>query len=296
MLRQRIISAAGMLLALFAAAFLLPPPGILLLIMALGFLGLSEYARLLQHANIEVFTKTMLAGGLLLSMAAYLDLRGNASGGGSALPPFSREIIALVVCLIMIVLQSLRREPSPATLRSVTATLLGLLYLPFLLNFHMRLALMEFAPATDTLFKWRIPALFPIVVVKVSDMGAYFSGRHFGGPKLCPRLSPGKTWSGFGGGLATAILVALCFAYFFNSPAPALEFLWRPLPLVLCGALLAIVGVGGDLFESFLKRAAAVKDSSGILPGMGGALDVLDSLLFSAAVFYAILRIAAGLP
>ena len=294
MLRQRIISAACMLLALFAAAFLLPSAGILFLIMALGFLGSLEYARLLRHASITVFTKTMLAGGLLISAAAYLDLHGNGRGGLPALPPFSWEIGALLFCLIMIALQSLRREPGPALLISAAATLLGLVYLPFLLNFHMRLALMEFEPAAETLIKWRVPALFPIVVVKVSDMGAYFSGRHFGGAKLCPRLSPGKTWSGFGGGLATAMLVAVCFAYFIKAPAAVLQPLWQPLPLSLCGVLLALVGAGGDLFESFLKRATAVKDSSGVLPGMGGLLDVLDSLLFSAPIFYIMIRIATA--
>lgn len=289
MLRQRIFSAVGMLLALFAAAFLLPPIGVMLLIMALGILGLIEYGRLLRHAGVAVFTKIMLFGGVLLTGVAYLDL----SGIGRHPYPFPWEIAALTFCLFLIMMQALRQTPDLKTLTAAAGTVLGLLYLPVLLNFYMRLALIDGLPASGSFVNWRVLALFPIVTVKVSDMGAFFVGRRFGRRKLCPHLSPGKTWAGFGGGIATAVLVSLFFAIVINTPDAVTESFWRPLPLALCGILLAVVGVAGDLCESFLKRVTDVKDSSGVLPGMGGVLDVLDSLLFSAPVFYVILRIAA---
>ncbi len=286
MLRQRIISAIGMLLALFAAAFLLPPIGIMLLIMVLGVLGLIEYDRLLRHAGVAVFTKVMLFGGILLTGAAYLD------SGGIGNYTFPWEITALGLCLILIMMQALRQTPDIKTLVATGATVLGLLYLPVMLNFYMRLALIDGLPAGDSIVYRRVLALLPIVTVKVSDMGAFFAGQRFGRRKLCYRLSPGKTWAGLVGGIIVAVLVCLFFATLISVPQAVSPSFWQPLPLAFCGILLAIVGVAGDLSESFLKRSTGVKDSSGVLPGVGGVLDVLDSLLFCAPVFYVIIRIA----
>lgn len=286
MLRQRIISAIAMLLALFAATLLLPSIGVMILVMLLGFLGLIEYDRLLRHAGIEPFTKTMLAGGLLLTGGAYLDA---ASIG---FPSFPWEIAGLAVCLLLMTVQALRRTPDVKTLAAVGGAMLGLLYLPVMLNFLMRLAILDDQSTVDAIIHPRLLALFPIVTVKASDMGAYFAGRRFGHRKLCPRLSPGKTWAGLAGGLAVAGLIGLVFALLAPSPDGIGPTFWKPLPLALCAILLATVGVFGDLSESFLKRVTGVKDSSGVLPGMGGVLDVLDSLLFCAPVFYILVRMA----
>ncbi len=274
MLRKRILSAAGMLLVLFAAALLLPDPAIMLLIMALATLASIEFALLLQKTGIAVFTKILLPGAILLTGAAYLDQRGAA--------PFNRELAVLAVLFLLIMTGALRGKTERSTLTAAACTLLGLLYLPLMLNFILRLALMS----GD-----RLPALFPIIIVKLSDIGAFFSGRRFGRRKLCPHLSPGKTWAGLGGGMATACLAAFLCALLVPAPA-MLSVLWRPLPLALIGILLAALGVVGDLSESFLKRVAGVKDSGGVLPGMGGVMDVLDSLLFSLPAFYIIIRLA----
>ncbi len=118
---------------------------------------------------------------------------------------------------------------------------------------------------------------FPLVVTWVCDTAAMFGGRAFGGPKLSPVVSPGKTRSGAAAGVIGALLVAPVFsAWVFPAWAPALSH-GRTLAIA---AVLAVVGQVGDLAESLLKREAGVKDSSRLLPGHGGVLDRLDSLYF----------------
>jgi phosphatidate cytidylyltransferase len=115
-----------------------------------------------------------------------------------------------------------------------------------------------------------------LLVVWATDIGGYFVGRGIGGPKLWPRVSPGKTWAGAIGGFAASLIVAAGFA--------ALG-LGKTVPLLLLGAALSIVSQLGDLFESAVKRRFGVKDSSHIIPGHGGLLDRLDG--FVAAVVMA---------
>ena len=112
-------------------------------------------------------------------------------------------------------------------------------------------------------------AFWAMALVWATDIGAYFAGRSIGGPKLAPAISPNKTWAGLGGG----VLAAGAFG--------AALHLWGGLPFVLAAAtpLLAVLAQAGDLYESWLKRRAGVKDSGNVLPGHGGVLDRLDGLV-----------------
>lgn len=127
--------------------------------------------------------------------------------------------------------------------------------------------------------------LFVILIVWASDIGAYIVGRLFGGPKLAPAISPGKTWSGAAGGLVAAILAGVAIASL------------RAAPVIfhagLIAALLGIVAQGGDLLESALKRGFGVKDSGRLIPGHGGLFDRLDGVL-TAAPAAALLALSFG--
>jgi len=112
--------------------------------------------------------------------------------------------------------------------------------------------------------------LWTLAIVWATDIGAYFSGKAIGGPKLAPTYSPNKTWAGLIGGIASALLV---------SSLIVINSLLLPLWLIPLAGIFAIVAQGGDLYESWLKRRAGVKDSSGLFPGHGGALDRLDGLM-----------------
>ena len=123
-----------------------------------------------------------------------------------------------------------------------------------------------------------IAILFAFAVVWGTDIGAYFTGRTFGGPKLAPRISPGKTWSGFFGGLflGTGLAFVCCFYAKSLWSIPWIE----GVPLVVLAAVASVVGQGGDLFESFIKRRLDVKNSGNLIPGHGGVMDRIDSVLF----------------
>jgi phosphatidate cytidylyltransferase len=135
--------------------------------------------------------------------------------------------------------------------------------------------------------KWGLTLVIStIVIVKCSDTGAYFVGKSFGRHRMAPLVSPGKTWEGAAGGLVLAVLAAWLFHYLvvprFHSRSPSLSLT----QLTIYAATLHVAGVLGDLVESMLKRSAAKKDSANWLPGLGGILDVIDSLLWAAPVTY----------
>jgi phosphatidate cytidylyltransferase len=124
-----------------------------------------------------------------------------------------------------------------------------------------------------------ILVLILFVLIWVADSGAYFAGRAFGATKLSPFVSPGKTWAGVGGAVAGAILAAIVVVTAGWAGDAAL------VPFVLLSVAVTLVSIGGDLWESRLKREAGVKDSGNLLPGHGGVLDRFDSLLAAAPVF-----------
>jgi len=118
---------------------------------------------------------------------------------------------------------------------------------------------------------------FVVLVTWAGDTGAYMVGRWIGGPRLAPRISPGKTWSGAAGGLLAAIAAGLIAAHLLSHSASV----WRG---GLVAAVLAIVAQAGDLLESYVKRRLEVKDSGHLIPGHGGLFDRLDSVLAAAPV------------
>ena len=126
-----------------------------------------------------------------------------------------------------------------------------------------------------------------MLLVWGADIGAYFFGRAFGKRKLAPRVSPGKSWAGFFGGLFTSLCIATALALYLQVPAEQLML------VLLCAAVVVLFSVVGDLTESMFKRQMGIKDSSQLLPGHGGVLDRIDSLTAAAPVF-ALLLLLSG--
>ena len=126
-------------------------------------------------------------------------------------------------------------------------------------------------------------AFWALGLVWATDIGAYFAGRSLGGPKLAPRVSPSKTWSGLGGGVLAALLLGYALHLFAGLPAQ----------LAAASGLLAVAAQLGDLLESWMKRRAGVKDSGTLLPGHGGVMDRLDGVV-TAAPIAALLYLALG--
>lgn len=131
-----------------------------------------------------------------------------------------------------------------------------------------------------------------LATIWATDIGAYFAGRSIGGPKLAPHLSPKKTWAGLLGGMLSAIAIGCILSFFFSFPSHAGQ-------AILLGAVLAVVAQIGDLFESWMKREAGMKDSSNLIPGHGGILDRADGYTFTApllAVVYHLQLWSAAAP
>ncbi len=182
-------------------------------------------------------------------------------------------------------------QPPGTILTRISRTMFSIAYAGGLMGFVVQLRIISGDKWGDDC-RWGMLALLStIAVVKCNDTGAYFAGHAFGKHKMTPKLSPGKTWEGSIGGFVGAIFAAMLFL------GPVADLLgcktdhgW---PQWIAGALtyavvVGIAGVLGDLAVSLLKRDAGVKDSSTWMPGFGGFLDLLDSILFAAPVSYAL--------
>ncbi len=164
------------------------------------------------------------------------------------------------------------------TLQRIFATVFGIVYTVIFFGFIVRLAYFNGASGTDGVFL----VLFVVMVTKFCDMGAYLFGVMFGRHKMIPHISPAKSWEGLGGAYVGGFAGAAILLYWIPEKLAPLTWLHGlVLVPILCSA-----GVTGDLAESVLKRCIEIKDTGRSLPGIGGILDLTDSLLFTAPVFY----------
>lgn len=176
------------------------------------------------------------------------------------------------------VMQAARSRARQAA-ANIAATLFIIVYAGGLTGFLVRIR-MEIGGADGVLL-----LLLSIFTIKINDTGAFFIGRSFGRRKMIEWLSPKKTWEGFAGGIASAIVFALIagsILRYTGTPIEGAGLLAYPWGLILFGLIMGLASVIGDLCASLLKRDAEVKDTGAVVPGMGGALDILDSLLIGA--------------
>ncbi len=297
MLRWRLLSAGiilGLFLALIALDFrqtLGAPPGAWLLgsLVLIVVLGVEEMLSLLAHGKWRPVAWPVYLGAVGITLAfgwpmwspllGFLPTRfeGNA---------ISLPLWALTVAILLIAAVEVRRFTAPGNhLVHIALAVFTLVYIAILGGYLAALRLVGAENGTGI-----VALVSMLVVVKSSDVGAYAFGRLLGSTKLTPQLSAGKTVEGAIGGVATA-----CFAswLFFRLIVPALNLSASstlPTPswssLMLYGLILAAAGILGDLVESLIKRDMQRKDSSTWLLGLGGVLDIIDSLLFGAPAAY----------
>ena len=176
-------------------------------------------------------------------------------------------------------------------LQAVASTVLGFIYIPFLFNFAAKLV---FAVPGPGQVPGAMLLLWMIAVTKFTDMGAYIVGSMIGKHKMIPHVSPGKTWQGFGGAIFFALLAGCGLYGYFQDDMPnfatGLHVLGSWTHVIILSIVMALLAVVGDLAESVVKRSLNAKDSGHMLPGIGGALDLIDSLCFTAPVLYFYLK------
>jgi phosphatidate cytidylyltransferase len=253
-------------------------PAYALIIPLIGGFALWEFYEILEHRGIPTFKRIGTACGVLFLLASWAIL-------SHRLPALDQPLFEWT-CMLALLLGLLTRQVFDRTLASpvisTATTVLGLLYIGWLFNFIT--LLIYFPPAGAN---GRFIACFLIVVTKMTDVGAYLVGSRFGRHKMMPILSPKKTWEGLAGGVAVAIGCGQLLVAAFPVQLAAIQPRW----VFLIGAVIAFVSVIGDLAESVVKRDARIKDSGRLIPGIGGVLDLIDSILFTAPVLYICLRI-----
>jgi phosphatidate cytidylyltransferase len=265
--------------ALFSSSSLVSDGGFLLIIVFLALAGLAEFYGLAEKRGLACFKWCGLLGGALLMVGTFLNLIGRIGTQGSPARVNDFETGFIILFVLGLCLRQLVSKSSAAGITAIATTLLGLMYVPWLLNFIQKIS---FFPDVEGKFF----LLYFILVTKFSDMGAYSVGSLIGRHKMIPRISPGKTWEGFAGAVLVSTAASLVFVHFFGGRMAGMNFLHA----TILGIVLSVTAVIGDLIESLFKREAGVKDSGSLFPGIGGILDLLDSLLFNAPIMYLYLR------
>jgi len=268
-----------LLTALFSKNRMLSDSVFLVIIVFLGVTGLVEFYGIVEKRDLVCFKGWGVLGGVLLMVGTFLNLTGVLGRSGSPARVNDFETSFLILFVLGLCLRQFFSRSNTAGILAISTTLFGLMYVPWLLNFIQKI---NFFPGVDGHYY----LLYFVVITKFSDTGAYVVGSLIGRHKMIPRISPGKTWEGFAGALAVSVLISLLLVYYLGERMSGMTWTHA----VVLGLLLGLAAVVGDLIESIFKREAGVKDSGKFFPGIGGILDLLDSLLFNAPIMYLYLR------
>jgi len=256
-------------------------------IAGIGLLGLWEYYEMLDRRGVPNFKLTALICAVVFFAGSFYAFRSYGPEKS-----YDFEIAVLVVFLLVVFArQMFQRTRDRNPLETMAYTIFGLLYVVWLFNFLTKIVyLPPRGPLGETTGQYYV--LYLLLVTKFSDMGAYLAGTLFGKHKLVPHISPHKSWEG----LVGAILTATAGSFGLWLLIPERLSVFTASDVALLGVLLGGAAVIGDLAESIVKRGADAKDSGGLLPGIGGVLDLIDSLLFTAPILFFYMRLVLGLP
>lgn len=267
-----------MLAVLYVATAWLPVTGFAVVLSAVMLPALLEWSRLMGLSHVWQHRAYALVFYLLIVITVVLS-----SFSGSRLSVLMRGadwvlwLNGLAILFWLLVFMAIVRYPKGTSLWDSPA-LLGVAGWFTLLPAWWNLVYLKLLDEGGLL------VFVLIALVSVVDIGAYFSGRTWGRSKLAPALSPNKSWAGFWGGLGACVVLAMLLVAAIHLGRQPLEVVtW--IGLMALAVLLGVVSVIGDLFESMLKRQRGVKDSGHSLPGHGGILDRVDSLLAATPVF-----------
>lgn len=291
MLKFRLISGSA-LVALITTSVFWDHPAAAWVFVVFGCIcvtvALAEFLAMTAVAGFPGYRILTVLAGLLYVLAT--------AGGAAGCSPDSLTTLIPGIFIIAVFLAAFREADLRLGLMNAVVSLGGFLYLCWTLSFLVRIYF--FAPDTRA---GPVLALFLILVTKFNDIGGYtvgnITGRLLpgGNHKVTPRLSPKKSWEGLFGSVLFSIGIACALLHWWGD---AMTYDGHPLltlPVaIVIGFVCAILGFWGDLAESVVKRGTGVKDSGAIIPGMGGLLDVLDSLVFVAPLFYWYLLVVSG--
>ena len=242
---------------------------------------------MLDHDRLPNFKITaMICGAIMLGGSFYYFAHMGLAGS------YDFEIAVLLFFLLTVFArQMFARLRDDEPLKTMAYTLFGLMYVLWLFNFMTKIVYLTPRSSTGAV-TGQFYVLYLIAVTKFSDMGAYLLGSAIGRHQMIPHISPQKTWEGFFGALVLSLCASLGLYKLMPGHLSALN--WTHATIL--GLLLGFAAVVGDLAESIIKRSTGVKDSGNLLPGIGGALDLVDSLLFTAPLMFFYLRLVIRVP
>lgn len=227
--------------------------------------GLYEFFYMIKKKGIPIYSYVGILIGALIPLSIYTRFELTRNW----------ELLFIVLAFLIILFMQFARDDNSNATVGISTTLFGVLYVAWFFSFLVKIRMMLPDGAGVKLLA------FIIIVAKSGDIGALLIGTKFGKHPLIPRVSPNKSIEGCLGGLAFSMI----FAFLCRSFIPAM-LNFSNVQIILMGAFFGAVGQLGDLSKSLIKRDCNVKDSGKLLPGMGGVLDVIDSLLFAAPAFY----------
>ena len=256
---RRVLTAVGIIMVLAAGLFFLPPFGYAAVVITFIGLGLYEFYSLIERKGIFIYKYIGITIGVLIPLSIFFRFE----------PTKGWELFFITTStLLFFILQFIRKDSSQAIV-GISTTLFGIFYVSWFLSFLIKI---RFLPHGVSL------VAFLLLVAKSGDMGAYLVGTAWGKNLLITRISPKKTLEGAIGGLSASMLAAVLSIWYLPF-IPAFH-------VVALGALLGFLSQVGDLCESLIKRDCGVKDSGSYFPGLGGVLDIIDSIIFASPIFY----------
>jgi len=272
---KRIASTVFLWLFVFAVLWFFRTNGALVVITAISVLTLRELYKLMAAAGNAPFSGLGLLFGGMITLAPWAEARY----GISAHPLLALAVVVFAVRMI------LERAPEKRV-EAFSSTLFGLVYVSLLLQYLVRIVT---PPAGDTIGAdgRLVLCLWVVAVAKFCDVGALLTGMAIGRHPMAPLTSPKKTWEGAAGGVVVSMGVGALVAWLGRGVLPASM---TPFWAAILAAPVASVAIVSDLVESVIKRRAALKDSGGGVPGIGGIFDLSDSLILAAPVAYILLQ------
>lgn len=279
----RLVTAAVLIPLVVLLVWYAPPMALAGVAAAVVCVALVEFFQLGDRMGLRGFRKWTLACAVLMYYAQYSVWLDVTRTFGTDLvyvrrvagPYVSLEAVLLVFIFVSVAIGLATRRPLPEVLPAIGVSSAGILFVALPFSYLVRLDEVERVG--------RQLVLFTLCLVWAGDMLAYFVGRFMGRLRMAPALSPKKTWEGAVGNVIGSLLVAMAF-----SRSLGIE----PVTLLAIAAAANIAGQAGDLIESAYKRGAVVKDSGSLLPGHGGMLDRIDSLILAAPVVWALYGLA----
>jgi len=263
-LLQRIVSSVILISLIVLAVLIDWLCALLITIFIIG--GLYEFFTMLEKKGINIYKYFGIGMGTLIPLSVLSRFELTKTW----------ELFFIGLALLFLILMQFRRRENYGVIVGISTTIFGIMYVSWFLSFLIKI---RYLPGGAGL-------LFAVLLVtKLGDIGAYLIGKRLGKTPLIPRISPKKSVEGAIAGLVFSILGALASKTFLPLSYMHLLFI---------GTFLGILGQLGDLSESLMKRDCQVKDSGDIFPGLGGVLDSVDSLIFTAPAFYFYLSIISG--